>query len=55
VSPLQERIAVHVDYFNGRQGHRSTQSPQLTQHLIAELTVVAMDDSEALVHVGRAQ
>jgi len=44
MTALQGRIAVDVDYVDRREGKSSSEHAQLAQHLIAELTVVAMDD-----------
>lgn len=47
VTALQNRVAVDVNDFNGGERNRTTERFQLAQHLIAELTVVAMNDLEA--------
>ena len=46
VTPLQHGIAVDIDDVNGGQLRRATQRLQLGQHLVAQLTVVTMDDRE---------
>ena len=46
VTALQHGVAIDVDDFDGRQRSRACQRVQLAQHLIAQLTVVAMDDCE---------
>jgi hypothetical protein len=44
VTALQNGVAVNVDDFDGRERSRACQCVQLAQHLIAQLTVVAMVD-----------
>jgi hypothetical protein len=46
VAALQDRIAVNIDHIYGRECGRSGQSAQLGQHLVAQLTVVTMDDCQ---------
>jgi hypothetical protein len=46
VTPLQHGIAVDIDDFDGGQLGRAAQCLQLGQHLVAQLTVVTMDDGE---------
>jgi hypothetical protein len=47
VPALQNGVAVDVDHFDGRKRSRASQRMQLAQHLVAQLTVVAMDDRQA--------
>lgn len=46
VAALQGRIAIDVDYADRRKGKRSPKRTQRGQHLVAELTVVTMDDCQ---------
>src|SRR3569833_601815 len=46
VAALEGRIAVDVDHVDGWERKRSSQRAELGQHLVAELTVVAMDDRQ---------
>ena len=46
VATLQDGVAVDVDDFDGWQRGRASQGVQLAQHLVAQLTVVTMDDRE---------
>ena len=46
VTALQHGVAVDIDDVDRREGGRASQRVQLAQHLIAQLTVVAMDDRE---------
>ena len=46
VAALQDRIAVNIDHIYGRECGRSGQGAQLGQHLVAQLTVVTMDDCQ---------
>lgn len=43
----QGRIAIDVDYVDWREGERAAERMQLPQHLVAELTVVTMNNREA--------
>ncbi len=43
----QGRIAIDVDYVDGREGERAPERMQLPQHLVAELTVVTMNNRES--------
>jgi len=57
VAALQDRVAVDIDDVYGRECGRSGQCAQLGQHLVAQLTVVAMDDCQTQGvrgHVSRA-
>ena len=47
VPALQNGVAIDVDHFDGRKRGRTSQRMQLAQHLVAQLTVVAMDDRES--------
>jgi len=49
VPTLEDRITVDVDHLDRWQGGRASQHPQLAQHLIAQLTVVPMNDSQTVV------
>ena len=46
VAALQDRIAIDIDDVYGRECGRSGQGAQLGQHLVAQLTVVTMDDCQ---------
>jgi hypothetical protein len=46
VATLEDGIAIDVDNFDGWQRGRASQGVQLGQHLVAQLTVVTMDDRE---------
>ena len=46
VAALQDRIAVNIDHIYRRECGRSGQGAQLGQHLVAQLTVVTMDDCQ---------
>lgn len=47
VTALQNGVTVDIEDFDGRERSRACQRMQLAQHLIAQLTVVAMDDLQA--------
>jgi hypothetical protein len=46
VAALQDRVAVDIDDVYGRECGRGGQCEQLGQHLVAQLTVVTMDDCQ---------
>jgi hypothetical protein len=46
VAALEGRVAIDVDHVDRREWEGARQRVQLPQHLVAELTVVAMDDSQ---------
>jgi hypothetical protein len=57
VAALQYGVAVDIDNIDGREWSRAAKSAQLGQHLVAQLTVVAMDDCQTQGvrgHVSRA-
>jgi hypothetical protein len=46
VTALQGRIAIDVDYVDGWEGDGASESTELSQHLVAKITVVTMDDRQ---------
>jgi hypothetical protein len=46
MAALQDWIAIDVDYVDWWEWKCTSERVQLPQHLIAELTVVAMDDRQ---------
>jgi hypothetical protein len=46
VATLEDWVAIDVDDFDGWQRGRASQGVQLAHHLVAQLTVVTMNDSE---------
>ena len=47
VAALEDGVAVDIDDIDGRKGCGAAEGVELTQHLVAEVTVLAMDDREA--------
>lgn len=47
VTALEDGVAVDVDDIDGREGCDAAESVELAQHLVAEVTVLAMNDREA--------
>ena len=47
VTALEDGVAVDIDDIDGRKGCGAAEGVELTQHLVAEVTVLAMDDREA--------
>jgi len=46
MTALQSRVTIDVDYVDRREGKCSSERAQLVQHLVAELTVVTMDNCQ---------
>ena len=46
MTALEDRVAVDIDDFDRREGDGAAEDIELTQHLIAKLTVLAMHDCE---------
>ncbi len=46
MAALQHGVAVDIDNIDGREWGRTPKSAQLGQHLVAQLTVVTMDDCQ---------
>jgi hypothetical protein len=46
VTASKGRIAIDVDYVDRWEGKRSSERAQCAQHLVAELTVVTMNDCQ---------
>jgi hypothetical protein len=46
MAALQDRIAIDVDYVDWWEWKCASERVQLPQHLVTELTVVAMDDRQ---------
>lgn len=47
VAALQGRVAIDVDYVDGWEGKCASERMQVPQHLVAELTVVTMNNRES--------
>ena len=47
VTALEDGVAVDVDDIDGREGCGAAEGVELAQHLVAEVTVLAMNDREA--------
>ncbi len=46
MAALQNGVAIDIDNIDGREWSRTPESVQLGQHLVAQLTVVTMDDCQ---------
>ena len=47
VTSLEDRVAVDVDDIDGGEPNRVTEGVELSQHLVAKVAVLAMDEREA--------
>jgi hypothetical protein len=55
MAALQNGVAVDIDNIDGREWGRTAKGVELGQHLVAQLTVVTMDDCQTQGVRGHAK